>query len=73
MSEEIVNRVQRSGLITIDLDEIVIPDNILEIDIKNWLFEGLFLKEKEFRANVINHDWSNYKNTYVYNTFIENR
>tara|TARA_Y100001935_G_scaffold51761_1_gene43242 strand:+ start:63 stop:572 length:510 start_codon:yes stop_codon:yes gene_type:complete len=66
VSEKIVNRVQRSGLITIDLDEIVIPDNILEIDIKNWLFEGLFLKEKEFRANVINHDWSNYKNTYVY-------
>jgi len=65
VSEKIVNRVQRSGLITIDLDEIVIPENILEIDIKNWLFEGLFLKEKEFRANVINHDWNNYKNTYV--------
>ena len=45
MSEEIVNRVQKSGLVTIDLDDIELPKNILEIDIKCWLHEGLFLKE----------------------------
>ena len=66
MSKEIINRIEKSGLITIDLDEIEIPNNILGIDIKNWLFEGLFLKEKEFRYSVINHDWSKYKNSYVY-------
>ncbi len=65
MSEEIVNRVQKSGLITIDLDDIEMSNNILEIDIKNWLLDGLFLKEKEFRNNVLNHNWSNYKNSYV--------
>ena len=47
MSGEIVNRVEKSGLMTIDLDEIKLPRNIFEIDIKKWLFEGLFLKEKE--------------------------
>jgi len=66
MSEEIVNRVQKSGLVTIDLDDIELPKNILEIDIKCWLHEGLFLKEKEFRASVLSHDWSKYENSYVY-------
>ena len=66
MSEEIVNRVQKSGLVTIDLDDIELPKNIFEIDIKCWLHEGLFLKEKEFRASVHSHDWSKYKNSYVY-------
>ena len=66
MSEEIVNRVQKSGLVTIDLDDIELPKNILEIDIKFWLYECLFLKEKEFRASVLSHDWSKYENSYVY-------
>ncbi len=66
MTEEIVNRVQKSGLVTINMDDIELPKNILELDIKDWLHEGLFLKEKEFRTNVINHEWGNYKNSYVY-------
>ena len=66
MSGEIVNRVEKSGLMTIDLDEIKLPSNIFEIDIKKWLFEGLFLKEKEFRNNINKHDWSAYTDAYVY-------
>lgn len=66
MSGEIVNRVEKSGLMTIDLDEIKLPSNILEIDIKKWLFEGLFLKEKEFRNNINKHNWSAYADAYVY-------
>ena len=66
MSKEIVNRVQKSGLVTIDLDDIELPKKILELDIKCWLSEGLFLKEKEYRTSVQNHDWSKYKNSYVY-------
>ena len=52
MSGEIVNRVEKSGLMTIDLDEIKLPSKIFEIDIKKWLFEGLFLKEKDFRNTI---------------------
>ena len=66
MSEEIVNRVQKSGLVTIDMDDIELPKKILELDIKCWLSEGLFLKEKEYRNNVLSHDWSKYKNSHVY-------
>ena len=66
MSGEIVNRVEKSGLMTIDLDEIKLPSNIFEIDIKKWLYEGLFLKEKEFRNNINKHNWSAYADAYVY-------
>ena len=66
MSGEIINRVEKSGLVTIDLDEIKLPNNIFEIDIKKWLFEELFLKEKEFRNSIHNHDWSAYTDAYVY-------
>ena len=66
MDENIINRVQKSGIITIDLDDVNIPDNLFEIDIKNWLHDELFLKEKEYRNNIINHDWSKYKNGYVF-------
>ncbi len=66
MSKEIVNRVQKSGLVTIDMDDIELPKNILELDIKHWLREGLFLKEKEYRTSILSHDWSKYDNCYVY-------
>jgi len=66
MEGEIINRVQKSGLITIDLNELKVSGNIYEIDIKKWLFEELFLKEKEYRKEIQNHNWSEYKNSYVY-------
>ena len=55
MSEEIVNRVQKSGLVTIDMDDIELPKKILELDIKCWLSEGLFLKEKEYRTSAVSY------------------
>jgi hypothetical protein len=59
---EIVNRVEASGIITLDLEELI-PDNIQShIDIKDQLFQGLILREKDFRAWVKEHDWSQYQN-----------
>ena len=66
MAENILNRVQKSGIVTIDLDDVNIPKNLFEIDIKNWLHQELFLKEKEYRNNILSHDWSKYKNGYVF-------
>jgi len=34
-------------------------------DIKDWLFEGLVLREKDFREKIKNFDWSQYQNYYV--------
>ena len=44
MSEEIINRVSKSSLITIDLEEIYPAGRRISIDIKEWLFEGIILK-----------------------------
>ena len=52
MSKEIVNRVQKSGIVTIDFDDFSIP-NIYEIDLKDWLVDDFFLVEKKFKKPVV--------------------
>ena len=63
--DEIINRVSKSPLITIDLEDWYVEGIRTVFDISNWLYEGLLLREKEFRSHVGNHDWSTYKNHYV--------
>lgn len=63
--DEIVNRVANSSLVTIDLEDLYVDGARSVIDISPWLLEGLILKEKEFRAYVVAHDWSKYQNHYV--------
>ena len=50
MGKEIVNRVANSDLITIDLTDYAPVLKILEIDLKQFLFKGFVLKEKDFRT-----------------------
>ena len=66
MAEEIINRVSNSQLKTFDLEEIYPEGKRIVVDIKDWLFEELILKEKDFRASVKNHDWSQYKNSFPF-------
>ena len=65
MSNEIINRVANSDLISIDLTDYAPNIDILEIDLKQFLFEGLVLKEREFRASLQEFDFSKYKNKIV--------
>jgi hypothetical protein len=65
MPDEIVNRVANSKLKTIDLEDYYPQGLRTVIDIKNWLFQELILKESDFREHVKNHDWRQYKNQYV--------
>lgn len=66
MAEEIINRVaNNTKLITIDLEDYYPEGDRILFDIKDWLFEGFILKEKDFRESVSNHDWSQYNNKYV--------
>lgn len=62
---DIVNRVSQSSLVTFDLEEYYPKGDRILIDISPWLFEGMILREKEFRAHVLNHSWADYKDTYV--------
>ncbi len=65
MAEEIINRVANSKLVTIDLEDYYPEGSRVLIDIKDWLFEEIILKEKDFRVFVNAHDWSQYNNTFV--------
>jgi hypothetical protein len=49
MSEEIVNKVQLSGIIGLDLQHYAPLESCVSLDIKEMLYQGLMLKEKEFR------------------------
>ena len=62
---EIINRVANSALITIDLEDYYPKGTRVCFDIKGWLYEGLVLREKEFRSFVNTHDWTVYENQFV--------
>lgn len=65
MSGEIKNRVAESKLITFDLEDYYPEGNRIEIDISQFLIEGILLKEKDFRASVKNHDWNQYQDNCI--------
>ncbi|WP_242092142.1 DUF2480 family protein [Aestuariivivens sediminicola] len=62
---DIVNRVANSQLMTLDLEDYYPEGQRRVLDIKDWLFEGLVLREKDFRAQVSNYDWYQFKDAYV--------
>ncbi len=65
MVKEIVNRVAQSELITIDFYDFVPKNEIIEFDLKQFLFRGTILKEKEFRIELKKFDVSKFHNKEV--------
>lgn len=61
MSEEIVNKVAASGLITLNLEEFRAQGDRVIYDIKQNLFQELILKEKDFRNFIKEKDWTEYQ------------
>ncbi|MCW5516336.1 DUF2480 family protein [Muriicola sp. Z0-33] len=64
-TEPILNRVAQSKLVTFNLEDYYPEGKRRKLDIKDWLHQGLILKEKEFRSYVEDHDWQQYKGDYV--------
>jgi len=65
MSEAIVNKVAESGLVTIDLENFYPRQEVVLFDLKDYLFMGLILKEKDFREALKKEDWEKFRNKYV--------
>lgn len=65
MSEEIINKVASSSLVQIDLEDFLPEKDILTIDLASNLFEGMILREKDFREFIKTTDWTIYKNQEV--------
>jgi len=64
-TESIENKVAKSGLVTLEISSFVPNDKIVELDVKDHLWQGIALREKEFRAFIKNNDWSQYQNALV--------
>ncbi|RNL56890.1 DUF2480 family protein [Pedobacter jejuensis] len=61
IQENFVNKVANSGLITLNLEDYYHPGERVLYDIKDNLFHGLMLREKDFREFIKGHDWSQYE------------
>lgn len=65
MSETIVNKVAESGLVTIDLADYYPKEEVEVFDLKDHLYMGLILKERDFREALKNVKWETYNNKVV--------
>ena len=65
MSEPFVNKVADSGLITLDLEKWYPREETAVFDIKDYLFMGMILKEKDFREVLKAKDWTIYQDKNV--------
>ncbi|MFC3198791.1 DUF2480 family protein [Parapedobacter deserti] len=65
IQETVINKVAQSGLLTVDLADFASKGERVLYDIKDNLFQGLILREKDFREFVKNHDWEQYRGKFV--------
>lgn len=68
MSEdfEIKNKVAESGLVNFDLSELSPKGKRIGLDLKDFLFMEMILKEKDFREKVSEIDAEIYRDAFVY-------
>jgi hypothetical protein len=64
-AEEIRNKVAESGLITFNLEDLYQVGPRKSFDLKDFLFEGLILREKDYRQQLKDFDWSEYQDAFV--------
>ncbi len=57
----LVNRVAKSGIVTLNLEDYFPAENRLIFDLSDYLFRGLILREKDFREALSTHDWLQYQ------------
>ncbi len=66
MQDTIVNKIAESGIITLNLEELLpATADSMVFDLKPFLFREMILREKEFRAALEEHDWSVYQDKVV--------
>lgn len=57
---EIVNKIKQSKLETVDLEKFANGITVFELDLKDFLYQELILKENDYRDKMDDHDWSRY-------------
>lgn len=63
---ELVNKVAQSGIISFDLETYFPDENLIAyFDLKEYLFKGLILREKDFREALAAINWENYQDKHL--------
>lgn len=65
MNEPIINKVSESGLVTLDPETYYPKGEMVTFDLKDYLFMGMILKEKDYREQLKTLDWEKYRNKNV--------
>jgi Protein of unknown function (DUF2480) len=65
MESTFVNKVAESGIVTIDLASYLPQQTIVLFDLKDYLFMGLILKEKDYRTALKELDLTPFENKIV--------
>ncbi|MFM2213116.1 MAG: hypothetical protein RL427_379 [Bacteroidota bacterium] len=63
--DEIINKVANSVLEVFDLEDYYPEGRRTQLDLSQWLIEGILLKEAAFREALKNHDWTQYQNQWI--------
>tara|TARA_B100001758_G_C18356144_1_gene582813 strand:- start:295 stop:804 length:510 start_codon:yes stop_codon:yes gene_type:complete len=63
MGELIRNKVSEAGLITVNLLDYIPKEKKAGIDLKDWLVDGLIIKELDFKKKLNHFDFSAFENT----------
>ena len=64
--EEIINKVAESGLIQLDLANFKPKNELVELDLAAQLWQGLVIREKDFRDWIKQNDWTLYTDKAVF-------
>lgn len=65
MSYEIINKIDKAGLIIVDVSDFEPKSQLDKIDLADWLDESMIIKEASFRKKLENFNWKAYLNRYV--------
>lgn len=60
-NKPLVNRVEESGIVTLDIADLFPAEEVEEFDLKKFLVKELVLMEKHFREELKKIDWNAYR------------
>lgn len=64
-SKDIINKVENAGLITLDLQDFITPGDRYELDLAEWLDDGLIIKEASFKKKLEEFNWGKLSDYFI--------
>ena len=65
MGDEIINKVDQAGLLTLDINTFYIPGERVSIDIADLIGDELIIRESVFKTELNSSNWNNLDSAFV--------